>query len=131
MSFFASGTTSSAAADGVGARRSATKSQMVKSVSCPTAETIGISERAISLAKASSLKAHKSSIEPPPLATIKTSHKECSLNFFIALEICAAAPSPCTSTGKNTISASGKRRFITFWMSQNTAPVSDVTTPTL
>ena len=41
---FASGTANSAAADGVGARISATKSQIVKSVSCPTAEITGISE---------------------------------------------------------------------------------------
>ena len=36
-----SGTESSAAADGVGALRSETKSQIVKSVSCPTADIIG------------------------------------------------------------------------------------------
>lgn len=34
-------TASSAAADGVGALKSATKSAIVKSVSCPTAEIIG------------------------------------------------------------------------------------------
>ena len=39
-----SGTISSAAALGVGARRSAAKSAMVKSISCPMAETIGTSE---------------------------------------------------------------------------------------
>ena len=39
-----SGTANSAAADGVGALKSATKSAIVKSVSCPTAEIIGISE---------------------------------------------------------------------------------------
>ena len=38
------GTTISAAAEGVGARKSATKSEIEKSVSWPTAETIGISE---------------------------------------------------------------------------------------
>src|SRR5207253_2101931 len=36
-----SGATSSAAAEGVGARASATKSAMVKSISCPTPDTIG------------------------------------------------------------------------------------------
>ena len=50
-------TTSSAAADGVGARRSATKSQMVKSVSWPTADITGILEAAIVRANDSSLKA--------------------------------------------------------------------------
>ena len=39
------GTTISAAAVGVGARRSATKSAMVKSTSCPTADTIGSARR--------------------------------------------------------------------------------------
>ncbi len=55
VSLFASScfdwTTSSAAAEGVGARRSATKSQMVKSVSWPTAEITGIPEAAIVRAK--------------------------------------------------------------------------------
>jgi len=41
------GTISSAAALGVGARKSATKSAIVKSISCPTAEIIGISDAAI------------------------------------------------------------------------------------
>ena len=40
-SILQSGTASSAAAEGVGARRSATKSAMVKSVSCPIAEITG------------------------------------------------------------------------------------------
>ena len=48
--------TNSAAADGVGARRSATKSAMVKSVSWPMAETTGSSEAAMARASPSSLK---------------------------------------------------------------------------
>ena len=60
------GAASSAAAVGVGARKSATKSAIVKSVSWPTAEIIGISLLKIALATISSLKAHNSSIEPPP-----------------------------------------------------------------
>ena len=67
------GKISSAAADGVGARKSATKSQMVKSVSWPTADTTGIDERKISRARASSLKGAISSSEPPPRAIIITS----------------------------------------------------------
>ena len=47
-------TTSSAAADGVGARRSATKSAIVKSTSCPIAEITGIGEAAIARATPSS-----------------------------------------------------------------------------
>ena len=62
------------AADGVGARKSAVKSQMVKSTSCPTAEIIGVRQQKISRASASSLKLHKSSSEPPPRPTINTSH---------------------------------------------------------
>ena len=38
------GTASSAAAEGVGALKSAAKSAIVKSVSCPTADIMGISE---------------------------------------------------------------------------------------
>ena len=59
--------TISAAAVGVGALRSDTKSAIVKSISWPTPEIIGISKLNISLAKSSLLKHHKSSIEPPPL----------------------------------------------------------------
>src|SRR5699024_11518982 len=60
----------SAAADGVGALISATKSHIVKSVSCPTADIIGIFELKTSLATISSLNDQSSSIEPPPLPTI-------------------------------------------------------------
>ena len=59
------GYTSSAAALGVGALKSETKSQIVKSVSCPTADTIGILDSNIALAKFSSLNPNKSSKEPP------------------------------------------------------------------
>lgn len=61
-------TANSAAADGVGARKSDTKSIMVKSVSCPTADMTGVLQLNTSLATHSSLNAHKSSIEPPPPA---------------------------------------------------------------
>ena len=64
------GTASSAAADGVGALKSATKSDIEKSVSWPTAEITGSSESYIALATISSLNGHKSSSEPPPLAKI-------------------------------------------------------------
>src|SRR2546423_15427599 len=64
--------TTSAAAEGVGARRSATKSAIVKSVSCPTAEITGTEQAAMARATLSSLKVHKSSIDPPPRATMTT-----------------------------------------------------------
>ena len=88
------GTTNSAAADGVGALKSATKSEIVKSVSCPTADTIGIFESNIALATISSLNGHKSSREPPPLANIITSHNLFSFIIFIASVIFLAAPCP-------------------------------------
>jgi len=70
---FMFGTAISAAPVGVGALKSATKSDIVKSISCPTAEITGISKSYIALATISSLKHHKSSIDPPPRPTIKTS----------------------------------------------------------
>ena len=66
-------TTISAAADGVGARRSATKSAIVTSVSCPTAEIVGTGQPAIARATTSSLNAQRSSIDPPPRPTMTTS----------------------------------------------------------
>lgn len=68
-----SATAISAAADGVAARTSATKSAIVKSISCPTAEITGISDSYIARATISSLKAQRSSIDPPPRPTIKQS----------------------------------------------------------
>ena len=70
----ASGTTNSAAAEGVGARTSAAKSAIVKSISWPMPLTTGIGEATIARANRSSLKAHRSSREPPPRARISTSH---------------------------------------------------------
>ena len=87
-------TASSAAADGVGALKSATKSAIVKSVSCPTADIIGSSEAKIALATTSSLNGHKSSKEPPPLASIKTSANLLSFIYLIASAIFIPAPSP-------------------------------------
>jgi hypothetical protein len=63
----------SAAAVGVGARRSAQKSAMVKSVSCPTPQIRGAGLRTIVRASDSSLKAHKSSSDPPPRTSKMTS----------------------------------------------------------
>ena len=65
--------TISAAAEGVGARRSDTKSAMVKSVSCPMAEMTGIELRAMARATSSSLNVQRSSREPPPRARMTTS----------------------------------------------------------
>jgi hypothetical protein len=54
---------------------------MVKSISCPTPEIVGIGNTAICLARSSLLKHHKSSIDPPPLEITTTSI--CYLDYFI------------------------------------------------
>ena len=68
-----SGVADTAAAEGVGALRSETKSAMVMSVSCPMELIMGVVQLYISLARSSSLNAQRSSNEPPPLARIITS----------------------------------------------------------
>ena len=88
-----------AAAVGVGARRSAAKSAMVTSVSCPTPTTTGRAEARIARATASSLKDHRSSIEPPPRTSSRTSHSLRALAIASISAMRAAAPSPCTGTG--------------------------------
>ena len=75
----------------LGLCKSATKSAIVKSVSCPTAEIIGIFEAKIALATLSSLNAHNSSIEPPPRPTIKTSISPFYLPSSIAFTMEGAA----------------------------------------
>ena len=67
------GATSSAPMLGVGARRSAARSASVTSVSWPTPLTTGSAEATIARTTRSSLKAHRSSSEPPPRQTIRTS----------------------------------------------------------
>ena len=102
------GTAISAAAVGVGARRSEAKSISVMSVSCPTAEISGIMEPAAARTTISSLKHHRSSSEPPPRATISTSGRGIgpssgsALKPSMAAAISAAAPSPCTRTGQTS-----------------------------
>ena len=107
LSSIIDGTAISAAADGVGALKSATKSAIVKSVSCPTADIIGIFELNIALAVISSLNAHRSYILPPPRPTISVSTSFVALKYSIALTTLSAAPTPCTCAGYITISAIG------------------------
>ena len=59
--------------EGVGARRSATRSAIVTSTSWPTADTTGTGQAAMARATSSRLKAHRSSSEPPPRPTTITS----------------------------------------------------------
>ena len=89
----------SAAAVGVAALVSATKSAIVKSVSCPTAAIIGILQSNIALATSSVLYAHRSSIDPPPLPIIITSAGVvCS--SYIAFTISIGASFPWTIVGR-------------------------------
>ena len=128
------GTAISAAPVGVGARRSATKSIRVVSVSCPTAEMTGMVLSATARTTASSLKPHRSSSEPPPRQTIRTSGRGTeppagkALNPRTALAMSGAAFSPCTATG-HKITWRGKRSLTRCRISRITAPVGDVTTP--
>ena len=121
-------TASSAAAEGVGARRSATKSIIVVSVSCPTAEITGTEQSNTALATASSLNAQRSSMLPPPRPTIMTSTFSAS-SAWIPFTILSAAPSPCTSAGYRMICTKGFLRFVILMMSLTAAPVGAVTTP--
>ena len=108
------GTAISAAAVGVGARRSETKSISVVSVSWPTADIRGTEQAAAARTTISSLKAIRSSREPPPRATIKRSGRGISplpskaAKPFIAELISTAAAAPCTTTGQR-ITRTGKR----------------------
>ena len=96
----ASGTTSSAAADGVGARTSAAKSAIVKSISWPTPLTTGIGEATMARATRSSLKAQRSSSEPPPRARISTSHSGALPGQSERSDDLGRRPAaPCTGTG--------------------------------
>ena len=87
----------SAAAEGVGALKSETKSHIVKSVSWPIALIVGMFNLKISLANFSELNDHRSSKEPPPRAKIMISRlfNRCNSSIFkIALRRLSSEPSP-------------------------------------
>src|SRR2546425_4171983 len=127
MSSVASGETSSAAALGVAARTSATKSTIVTSVSWPIALTTGAREAATARARPSSLKHHRSSRDPPPRATMTTSTR--SATNASARRRLAGASGPWTRAGAMTMCAIGYRRRRIVTISCTTAPTSEVTTP--
>ncbi len=119
----ASGTSNSAAADGVGARKSAAKSAIVKSTSWPTALTTGIALARIARATASSLNAHRSSSEPPPRVSNSTSWRSAFDAAACSMATMAGGASlPCTGTGRISTSTNGKRRPITLSTSRIAAP---------
>ena len=72
---------------------SAAKSEIVVSTSCPTADITGVSASNIARATDSSLKAQRSSMEPPPLPTIRTSRPILS-SFSMPLTMLYFASSP-------------------------------------
>ena len=102
----------------------------MKSISWPTAEIIGIFDSYIAIATSSSLNGHKSSIDPPPLPTIKVSILKFSA-FLIWSTIVLWASSPCTRAGNKIISQIGHLLLIVEIISFIAAPVGAVTTPTL
>ena len=90
-----SGSIISIEALGVGARKSATKSLIITSTSCPTALTIGVFISNIASATIWVLKLHKSSLLPPPRPTITTSTLRVSA-YRKALAISGGDCSPWT-----------------------------------
>ncbi len=125
----------SAAAVGVSALASATKSLIEKSISCPTALITGISDAKIALATSSSLNAARSSGEPPPLPTIRVSILIPFLfRLFAALmlsQMLFTAPIPCTAVGKMRISVKSFFAVMILRISSIAAPVAEVTPHTL
>ena len=126
---------SSAAAVGVGARRSAQKSAIVKSVSCPTPTITGCRLATIACASCSSLNAHRSSMAPPPRTSSTRSTVPPSgsrpgcWTAASAAHSSAAAPAPCTRAGASTTCSCGARRRSALSTSCSAAAPSEVTTP--
>ena len=101
----------SAATDGVGALTSATKSEIVKSISCPIAETMGIGKDLIERAIDSVLNTERSSRDPPPRVISVTSGSGFMLViFFRASRMLASADSPCTVAATTVVFIDGNRR---------------------
>src|SRR6266851_2912480 len=73
------------------------------------------------------LNAQRSSTDPPPLATTKTSTGNRAMRFS-AEHSDPSALAPCTCAGTTISSATGQRRPMTAWMSRNAAPSGLVTT---
>ena len=93
-----------------------------------------MSDAAAARTTISSLKPHRSSMEPPPRATMMTSGRGIAppgtmrLKPSMPFATSRAEVSPCTRTGQ-TSTCSGKRSEMRWRMSRITAPVGEVTTP--
>ena len=102
---------------------------MVKSISCPTAETIGMRDANIARATSSSLNAHKSSNDPPPRPMIMTSTSFMVFKSRMPWAISFADPSPCTFAGRSRTETLLFLLRMTLRISRTAAPVGEVTTP--
>ena len=122
------GTASSAAADGVGARRSAAKSVSAQSISCPTALITGISDAATARTTASSENGNRSSKEPPPRPMIISSPSLYRLAVSSCRTSAGAASAPCTGAGSTITLTVLFLRDNTVRMSRRAAPVGLVIT---
>ena len=117
---------------------------MVKSVSCPTPLTTGTGLAAMVRASGSSLKAHRSSIEPPPRTSRMRSIggapalraklacgacPDCAsrYSFCSAWDSSAGAPTPCTAAGTSSTGMCGTRRARVLSTSCSAAAPRDVT----
>ena len=76
----------------------------------------------------SSLKAHRSSIEPPPRPVMMTSPIFHLSAYRMAPAISGGASAPCTRTGSKITLAKGYRRRRIRIISWTAAPAEDVTT---
>ena len=104
-----SGTMRFAASVGVDARKSATRSRIGLSPSCPIAETTGFFAFATARTSLSSEKGSRSSTLPPPRAKTTTSTPGASSSDSNASIIASTAPSPCTLTSRTSNRAAGQR----------------------
>ena len=110
----------------VAARRSATKSTTVVSISWPTPVTTGVAQPKTARTTGSALKPSRSSGEPPPRASISRSAPRASA-CLSAVTSAVGAPAPCTSAGTTLTRASGQRWRATFRTSLSAAEPVPVT----
>ena len=114
-----------------GARTSATKSQIVKSVSWPTPDTTGSADSNTARATISSLNAHRSSIEPPPRATISTSTSRARVGGADRpRDLGSGAVALHRRRDRRTTRSAGQRRASVVRMSRSAAARGEVTMPT-
>ena len=78
-------------------------------------------------ATGSSLKAHRSSREPPPRPVMMRSMSSRLFTWWMAAAISSAAPSPCTRTGTTNTSVRGQRWRKMRIISRTAAPAGEVT----